>query len=217
MPKVADRAACEEKDRKDKQNKKDLNKDPNVRKDKLKHDAEQFAPPPAAADEEERSKTRTPASERGMSDVEGISVGQTVREAQSSLSVVASHTVDLDARNQQVMVDALMPLKQDVMGVQAGQAKLDAKVDQLSKELSAVRVSHHSQRDAYTELEGNFDKVTEALERLPMQYSASSRSASEAPQPHADSPTIIGTPRGTGPPGPRDRAVIPAKIFVPNW
>lgn len=48
------------------------------------------------------------------------------------------------------MADALMPLKQDVIGLQVGQAKLKAKVDQRSKEVNAVRVSHQSQRDAYT-------------------------------------------------------------------
>lgn len=105
------------------------------------------------------------------------------------------------------MVDVLMPLKQDVMSVQAGQAKLEAKVDQLSKELNAVRVSHQSQRDAYSKLEGKFDKVTEALERLSLQHSASSHSASGAPQPRTPTHQFnIGTPRGGGPSGPHERA-----------
>lgn len=57
-------AAFEDKDRKDKKSK----KDGKVKQDKMEHAAEQFLPPPipAAADEAERSKTRTPASERGM-------------------------------------------------------------------------------------------------------------------------------------------------------
>lgn len=173
MPEAADRAAFEDIDRKDKKSK----KDGKVKKDKTKHVAEQLVPMLAPdAGRPERSATRAPVSERDrLSDLEVIPIYGQFVAAQSAPSVVAPVAFDLEAWREQAMAkmiasfnlqDALAPLKQDVVGVQVGQQQMQANLDQLFKELNAVRVSHQSQRDTYAQLATRFDKVMDKFTEL---------------------------------------------------
>lgn len=54
----------------------------------------------------------------------------------SQLAASFQHQIPQFVRDN--MGEALIPLKQDGMGVQAGHEKLEVKVDQLSRELNAV-------------------------------------------------------------------------------
>lgn len=143
-------------------------KDGNAKKDKCKRpdEAHAFIVAPGP-DEDERSKTRTPVSDRGgpLSDIEGVLVAPAIATIAASSSMVPQPGADLESWKEQAMVqmiasfqhqvpdsvrsnmaDILAPMKQNLVNVRLGQQKLENKVEQLPRELDAVRISNQSHK-----------------------------------------------------------------------